>query len=143
MTFSYVWPIVLVVASEVVYQICAKSSPEDMNPFVALTVTYFVSMLASGILYFALGRSGSLLGEYGKMNWAPVVLGVSLVGLEGGWIYAYRAGWQVSTGFIIHSAFLAVALLVVGCLLYHEALTWSKVVGVVICMVGLVFLARD
>lgn len=143
MSFSYVWPMVLVVASEVVYQICAKSSPEEMNPFAALTITYFVGMLASGALYFILGRSGSLLGEYAKLNWAPLVLGLALVGLEGGWIYAYRAGWQVSTGFIIHSAFLAAVLLAVGCLLYHEVLTWSKVVGIAICMVGLVFLARN
>ena len=29
--FSYVWPIALVVLSNTVYQICAKSVPERMN----------------------------------------------------------------------------------------------------------------
>ena len=138
--FSYIWPIALVVLSNTVYQICAKSVPERMNPFASLTVTYLVGALASAILYFALGTGGNLIKEYGKLNWAPFVLGVVIVGLEAGWIYAYQAGWQVSTGFIVQSAFLAAALLLVGFFLYHEALTWNKLVGVTICLIGLVFI---
>ena len=137
---SYIWPIALLIVSNVVYQICAKSVPEGMNPMASLTVTYLVGAAASGLLYFVLDHSGSLVREYGKLNWAPVALGVVIVGLEAGWIYAYKAGWQVSTAFIVHSAFLAVALVFVGYLLYHEALTWNKLVGVAICLVGLVFI---
>ena len=137
---SYVWPMALIVGSNILYQICAKSVPEEINPFATLIVTYLVGAAASAVLYFALGPNGNLLKEYGKLNWAPVVLGVVIVGLEAGWIYAYQAGWQVSTGFIVQSAFLATALLFVGFLLYHESLTWNKAVGVVICLIGLVFI---
>ncbi len=137
---SYAWPIALVVLSNVVYQICAKSVPERINPFASLTVTYLVGALASAVLYYALGSGGDLLKEYGKLNWAPFVLGIVIVGLEAGWIYAYKAGWQVSTGFIVQSAFLAAVLLFVGYFLYHEALTWNKLVGVAICLVGLFFI---
>ena len=137
---SFIWPIALVVLSNTAYQICAKSVPEKMNPFASLTVTYLVGALASAILYFALGTGGNLIKEYGKLNWAPFVLGIVIVGLEVGWIYAYQAGWQVSTGFIVQSAFLAAALLLVGYFLYHEALTWNKLVGVAICLIGLVFI---
>ena len=138
--FSYIWPIALVVLSNVIYQICAKSVPEKMDPFATLTVTYLIGAAASAVLYYALGSGESLLKEYGKLNWAPFVLGIVIVGLEAGWIYAYKAGWQVSTGFIVQSAFLAVVLLFVGYLLYHEALTWNKIVGVVVCLVGLAFI---
>ena len=140
MILAYAWPIALVVISNVVYQICAKSVPEGMNPMASLTVTYLVGAVVSGILYFVLDHNGSLLREYGKLNWAPFVLGIVIVGLEAGWIYAYKAGWQVSTGFIVQSAFLAAVLVFVGYLLYHEALTWNKLVGVAICLVGLVFI---
>ena len=138
--FNYLWPIVLVVLSNTIYQICAKSVPKEMNPFASLTVTYLIGAVASAILYFVLGKNGNLIKEYGKLNWAPFVLGLVIVGLEAGWIYAYKAGWQVSTGFIVQSAVLAVMLLVVGFFLYHESFTWNKVVGVVICLVGLVFI---
>ena len=138
--FYYVWPIALVVLSNVVYQICAKSVPDSMNPLASLTVTYLVGAISSGILYYVVSRGGNLIREYDKMNWAPIALGIVIVGLEVGWIYAYKAGWQVSTGFIVQSAFLAVALILVGYLIYHEALTWNKLVGVGVCLVGLVFI---
>ena len=138
--FAYVWPIALVVLSNVIYQICAKSVPAAINPFASLTVTYLIAAVASGILFFTLGKEPNLLKEYSKLNWAPFVLGVVIIGLEVGWIYAYKAGWQVSTGFIVQSAFLAIALLVVGFLLFHEALTWNKIIGVCICLAGLVFI---
>lgn len=138
--FSYIWPMVLLVLSNAVYQICAKSVPESLNPFASLTVTYLVGAAASTVLYFVLRTDGSLMKEYGKMNWAPFVLGIVIVGLEAGWIYAYKAGWQVSMGFIVQSAFLAVVLLLIGYFLYHEALTWNKLVGVAICLTGLVFI---
>lgn len=137
---SYIWPIALVVASNTIYQICAKSVPEEINPFASIIVTYLVGAAASTILYFVLGSEGNLIREFGKLNWAPFVLGFAIVGLEAGWIYAYKAGWQVSTGFIVQSAFLAMVLLLVGYLLYHEALTWNKLAGVVICLIGLVFI---
>ena len=49
----------------------------------------------------------------------------------------------MSAGFIVQSAFLAVTLLLVGYFLYHEALTWNKLLGVVICLIGLFFLNRQ
>ena len=138
--FSYLWPMALVVVTNTLYQICAKSMPKGISPFALLTITYFVSTIASGVLYYIFTPEAPLWKEYGKLNWAPAVLGLVIVFLEAGWIYAYKAGWQVSTGFIVQSAFLAVALIFVGYLLYHEALTWNKLVGVAICLVGLVFI---
>ena len=114
--------------------------PEGMNPLASLTVTYLVGAMASAVLYYGSGSRGNLLKEYGKLNWAPFILGIVIVGLEAGWIYAYKAGWQVSTGFIVQSAFLAAVLMVTGYLVYHEALTWNKIVGVAVCLIGLVFI---
>ena len=136
--FSYVWPITLVVFANTLYQICAKSVPQDPNPFASLTVTYAVSFVASLILFFTQNKGGSLLAEYGKLNWVPFVFGLTLVGLEVGFIFAYKAGWQVSTASIVQSAILAVALIAIGFLMYHESLSWNKIVGVAVCLVGLV-----
>ena len=137
--FNYIWPLALVIFSNTLYQICTKSAPEKMNPFASLTVTYIISAAMSAVLYYLLG-GGSLIQEYKKLNWAPIVLGLVIVGLEGGWIYAYKAGWQVSTAQIVQSAILGIILIFVGTLLYKETLTWNKLVGIAICMVGLVFI---
>lgn len=138
--FAYIWPMVLIIASNTVYQICSKGIPGNVSPFASLTVTYLVGAVVSLILHYVIQPGTGILQEFAKMNWAPFVLGLVIVGLEVGWIYAYRAGWQVSTGMIVQCSFLAVVLIFVGYLLYHEALTWNKLVGIAICLVGLTFI---
>ena len=135
--FSYAWPLGLVVISNVFYQICAKSVPDKMNPLASLTITYVVGAIASLVLYFALNRGESIVLEYQKTNWAPFILGIVIVGLEVGYIYAYKAGWPVSVAQIVQSAVLAVILIFVGYMLYKEAITWNKIVGIIICLAGL------
>lgn len=135
--FAYVWPLGLVVLSNVFYQICAKSVPEKMNPFASLTITYLVGAIASLILFFILNHDGNLVEEYRKTNVAPFILGLVIVGLEVGYIYAFKAGWQVSTAQIVQAALLAVILIFVGYFVYHESLTWNKIVGVLVCLFGL------
>lgn len=138
--FHYFWPIILVVLSNVVYQICAKSVPDKVNPFASLTITYVIGALCSALIYFITSKRFHLFRELSGMNWAPYVLGIVIVGLEVGFIYAYKAGWQVGTASIVQSSVLSVLLIFVGYLLYKEALTWNKVLGIVICLAGLVFI---
>lgn len=137
--FDYIWPLALVVAANTLYQICAKGVPEGMNPLASLTVTYTIGAVASLVLYYALNRGGDahLLQEYTKLNWAPIALGVSIVGLEVGYIYAYKAGWAVNAAQIVQSVVLAVILIFVGALLYKEAITWNKIAGIIVCLAGL------
>ena len=134
---SYVWPLGLVLLSNVFYQICAKEVPEKMNPFAALTITYLISTIVSVVMYFALNKDGNIIQEYQKTNWSPFVLGFVIVGLEVGWIYAYNAGWPVSVAQIVQASVLAVILIFVGYILYKEAITWNKIVGIIVCLAGL------
>ena len=138
--FSYIWPVALVVISNTLYQVCAKSVPEGMHPLASLTVTYLIGAVVSCALYYVLNRDANLVRELRLTNWAPIVLGVVIVGLEVGFIYAFRAGWQVGTTQIITSAVVAVLLIFVGYLLYHEAITWNKIAGIIICLAGLVLI---
>ena len=137
---SYIWPIALVVLSNTLYQVCAKSVPEGMNPLASLIVTYLIGAVISCVLYYILNRDANLIREIRMTNWAPIVLGIVIVGLEVGFIYAFRAGWQVSITQIFSSAAVAVILIFVGYLLYHEAITWNKIVGIIICLAGLVMI---
>ena len=138
--FSYIWPIALAILSNVLYHICAKTTPEGIHPFASLTATYLTAAVLSAILYYVLAPQANLVKECSRLNWAPFALGIVIVGLEGGWLYAYKAGWQVNTGFIVQSAFVSVLLLFVGYFLYHEALSWNKLLGTAICLLGLVFI---
>ena len=80
--------------------------------------------------------------EISHTNWATIVLGIVITGLEVGFIFAYKAGWKVSTLATVSNAALAVILIFVGLIDYHESITWSKVLGVTICLVGLYFINK-
>lgn len=140
--FSYIWPILLVIVSNSMYQICTKSVPSGLDPFASLTVTYLVSALLSAVLYFVLGNGGDLLREYSGLNWAPFVLGLVIVGLEVGYIFAFRAGWPVSSAAIVQTSFVGMIMLFVGYFAFHETISASKIVGMLICLVGLYFLNK-
>lgn len=136
------WPIALIVLSNVFYHVCSKQLPADINPFAALTVTYLVGAVASTVMYYALNRGGNLLQEYQHLNWTSFVLGLAIVGLEVGSVSMYKVGWSLNAGQLVCSAILAIALLLVGYLFYREAITWTKVAGIAVCLAGLALLSK-
>ena len=140
--FSFYWPIGLLVLSNVFYHITAKSLPVQVDSFFSMTVTYPVGAAVALLLFFTLGSGEPVSQQVAGLNWAPFVLGLSVVGLEVGAIFMYKAGWEISVGNIVQAIFVAIALLVVGVLIYKEALTGTKVAGIAACLVGIFLLNK-
>nr|MBP3283479.1 EamA family transporter [Treponema sp.] len=113
-----------------------------MNTYASMTITYAVATLFSALAFFVTSKGGNILKEFSQTNWATIVLGIVITGLEVGFIFAYKAGWKVSTLATVSNALLAVILIFVGLIGYHEAINWSKVLGVTICLVGLYFINK-
>jgi uncharacterized membrane protein len=65
-------------------------------------------------------------------------LGLAIVGLETGFIYLYRAGWKVSIGPLVANSLVALGMIVIGLLFYKESLSLKQIIGIVLCMGGLV-----
>lgn len=137
---TYVLPIVMIVFFNIIYHICSKSVPDGLSPFLSLAVTYLVGFVLSILLFFITRTGGSVFSELGRVNWAAPVLGISVVGLEAGFIYAYKSGWEISRASLVQSSFLAISLIFVGFILYNEPLTWNKMLGVLVCIAGLVLI---
>lgn len=135
-------PLGMVVATSIIYHICTKSMPKGVNSFASLAICYVVGAIFATGLYYAIEKDANIIKEVGKMNFAPFVLGIMIVGLEGGYIYAYKAGWEISTAFIVQSAFVAIGLLLVGFFMYNEAISLNKIIGIVICLIGLFFINK-
>lgn len=140
--FAYYWPIGLLVLSNVFYHITAKSLPAEVDSFFSMAITYLVGAAVSVILFFTVGNGGPVSQQLAGVNWTPFVLGLSVVGLEVGAIFMYKAGWEVSVGNIVQAIFVAIALLIVGVLVYKEALTATKVAGIAACLVGIFLLNK-
>lgn len=56
MTFSYLWPITVLILSNVCYQVTAKKLPEQIDTFIAMVITYLIAAVISLVLYFTIGN---------------------------------------------------------------------------------------
>lgn len=124
--WNMLWPILIVVGSNTVYNIIAKSTPSDVNPFVSLAVTYAVAALSCIAAFFATASNKNIVTELTKTNFTAWALGIAIIGLEVGYIFVYRAGWKISTASLTANISLAVILLAVGALFYKEIISVSK-----------------
>jgi len=140
--WELVWPVLLVVGANTFYNICAKSTPADINAFASLSITYFAAMLLCVIMFLIAGSSLKLSTELAKANWTSVVLGISIVALEFGYVSIYRAGWKIGEASLVANIILACVLLLVGLLLYKEAVSLRQIVGMIICGIGLFLISK-
>ena len=65
------YPIMMIVLSNVMYNICQKSTPGNVNPFAALTVTYGIAAAVSFVLLMVTTKGKYSAAEFTKINWAP------------------------------------------------------------------------
>lgn len=142
MSLSFLWPIAVVVGGNIFYHICAKETPDGINALASLTITYAIAAVTCLVLFFVTSGGGNIIAEWSGINWATIVLGMAIVALEAGNIFMYRVGWNISTGNIVCNIALAVCLLIVGFLLYSEAITATKAIGILVCMAGLVLVNK-
>ena len=73
-------------------------------------------------------------------SFLSVVLALAIVGLEVGFVFVYRAGWAVSTASVVANIGLACVLLVVGYFLYRENVSMQQILGIFVCMFGLILI---
>lgn len=140
--WNMIWPLLVVVGANTVYNISAKSTPADVNSFASLALSYAIGMILSVVMFFITSDSKNLITELTKTNWTALALGVAIVALEFGYICLYRSGWKISVGTLVANISLACVLLVVGILLYKESVSPRQIIGILFSGVGLVLIAK-
>jgi multidrug transporter EmrE-like cation transporter len=136
--FLFYASISIAVMATMCYHIVLKLTPGNVNPAISLVVTYATAMLLSLGLLIIFPLKIGVVDAFKELNWTSYALGLALVGLEVGFLLAYRAGWKVSTAAIIVNASVTMLLIPVGVALFREQLTPVNVAGILVCVVGLV-----
>ena len=140
MNWNLVWPILIVLLSSTFYNICMKSMPSDINPFGLLMITYVGAAIISAIIFVFVVGPSDVGTEISKVNWTYIILAFAIVGLEVGYVFVYRAGWTISTASVVSNICIACVLLIVGYMLYKENVSLNQVMGIIVCMVGLILI---
>ena len=134
-----IWPFVLAVLTYVSYQIALKFTRPDVNVLGVLTLAYFVACACAATLWFRNQGLGANRLE-GRDLLVAVLLGASIVGIEYGFVSAFRLGWPInSTGAIVNVA-TAVLLVPIGFVVFGEQMSAINLAGLVLCCAGLVLL---
>ena len=128
------WPLLLIIISNCFYNICTKSIPENTDAFGTLVITYIAGALIAFVMFWSHSGDFSISQNF---NWPSVILGFAIVGLEAGYVYLFRAGWQISKGSLTANICLAIVLLFVGLFMYGEKISLRQIIGALVCMAGL------
>jgi drug/metabolite transporter (DMT)-like permease len=132
--------ITVTILSSALYHFSQRSTPQNANPAAALLVTYAVAMgLPVALLYFV-PANGGLLAEVRRLNWASYLLALAVVGLEIGFLLAYRSGWSIGLAAVLVNVAASLILVPVALLYFRDRLSWVNLAGIVVCLVGLVLL---
>ena len=130
--------ILITVFSTLLYHLAIKFTPVDANPALSLIVTYLTAALLCVILFQFMPLKIGILNGLNQLNWTSIGLAFALVGIEVGFILAYRAGWKISMSALLVNVAVTVLLVPVGILLLREKLSATNFAGIVVCIVGLV-----
>lgn len=136
----YIWPLLLIIGSNVAYNLITKTTPAEVNPFFSLVLTYLAGAVVSFLLFLFTAENKSLAENFTHVNATSFLLGLAIIGLEAGYLFLYRAGCPISLGSLVANIALAVILLLVGLLFFRETITAKQCIGILCCLVGIVFI---
>lgn len=74
------------------------------------------------------------------VNSATPILGFAIVLLELGFLLAYRCGWNVGTASIISTVIVTLLLVPIGLIVFHEGISAKNIVGIILCVIGMIFM---
>lgn len=139
MSIQYFLPLVMVICCNLGYHLLSKSLPGNINPFIGLSATYGVAFLGS-LLLFAITKDTVYSNQKVDINMYNLLLGIVIIGVEGGYMLMYRAGWEVSKASVVANIVLAILLLLIGTIVFHESVDVKKIVGIILCVLGIVLI---
>jgi drug/metabolite transporter (DMT)-like permease len=139
MTLFY-FSIVLAVCSSALYHFSQKQIPTGVNPVISVIVTYIISLILCFLLLYFLPPKQGILQAVKQLNWASYVLALSLVGLEVGFLLVYRAGWNIGLAAVLVNVVASLILIPVALLVFKDKLSWVNILGILVCLAGLVML---
>lgn len=133
-------PIAFVILGYLAYHSSQKLVPGSVHPFASLIVTYAVALAICTILFFTSSQRPPLGHALRELNWTSYMVGLAVVALEGGFLLAYRAGWNVSMTGLMTNVSAAILLLPLGVFFFRESLSSWNVVGIILAVTGIVLM---
>ena len=138
--FLFYFSITLAIASSALYHFVAKSTPSNVNFTVSLLVTYAIAFVVTFVGFLFFPAKNGILAEIKELNWASIALAIAIVGIEFGFLLTYRAGWNLGIAAVLVNVVASLILVPVAIFLFKDEISWINVLGILVCLAGLVML---
>ena len=132
----------LIVVTNLVYHLAQKSISPDVHPLISVCASYAIALVTTLCLVPFFPAKPSFASAVRQLRWPTFAVGVSIVGIEVGFLLAYRSGWRISLGSTAAAAAVAVLLIPTGVLFFAEKLAAANVAGIVLCIAGLALVVQ-
>lgn len=126
----------LVVAALVGYQIAQRTMPTGANPFAVVAIAYLLGIIGCVVLAPRVGKPIGLDDAALLKHWPIWLLAGSVVGIEIGYLLAYRAGWPLATSTGVTYTATMVLLALIGATFFSEGISLRQAAGLVLAMAG-------
>jgi drug/metabolite transporter (DMT)-like permease len=105
-----------------------------------MSIYYIIAAVISVVIFYITSENKKFLHELKKINKATFSLALGCTGLDLGYILAFRAGWDISIASLVCNILIAMSLIFVGVIFYHEVINKKHVAGILLCMTGFVLI---
>jgi drug/metabolite transporter (DMT)-like permease len=138
---NYWLSLAMLIVSILVYQLSQKMLP-TLNVWHLLTIVYLIALVICFVLGLIDRGDKSLWESARQMNWVVLLLAVSILGIELSWIFVIRSGGNISSTGLLANVSVAVLILPLGLFLFREKLSTTNLIGIAICILGLILVAK-
>ena len=138
--FLFYFSITLAILSSALYHFSAKSVPSNINFAISLVVTYAVALGITLLTTIFLPAQNGFASELNKLNWASFLLAIAIVGIEFGFLLVYRSGWNLGIAAVLTNVVASLILVPVAIFVFKDKLNWVNILGILVCLAGLVML---
>ena len=128
----------LTVFANLLYHVFQKLISSTVNPIISLIITYTTALIICFLVLPFFPSKTPLLAAFKEANWASYALALGIIGLEIGFLLAYRSGWNISLAAVASNVAVTILLVPVGLLFFNETITTANIVGVVLCIAGII-----
>jgi drug/metabolite transporter (DMT)-like permease len=138
----YYISMLLAILSGAAYHVCQKYMPSDINPLIALSVAYATAFILSIMISFVYPSKVGFIDSIKEVNWASFALGLSIVGLEVGFLLVYRSGWNLSLASLIGNVTTSLLLIPVGLMVFKEVISFKNALGIIFSLIGIFLVSQ-
>jgi multidrug transporter EmrE-like cation transporter len=130
----------IAIASVVMYQVCMKAIPGDLNPISALVIFYGTALICT-LVAARFVPVDVPEWSFNEFSWTAVLVGIAIVGIELGYLLMYRTGWHLAAAPLVVMGSATVLLVPVGILVYRQPWSLRYFFGIALCLYGIYLLA--